>query len=109
MTFQKLPDNTTASNVLELVIDMIATAVAAKIANPSRRYYTAADKPTGEKWATIVARAKANGVPTVRQGREVHVDAAAWDAWVAGKATKRPTLSEGDTAALAALGLKVPR
>lgn len=97
------------SNMLDLLVAMIADAVADRLRTSAaaRRYYTRRDPPTAEKWTTILARAKRSGVPTVRQGREIHVDAAAWDAMVASSATKRPTLTSGDAAALEALGLRV--
>lgn len=98
--------------MLDALLDELADRIAARLAGTHSarpRYYDASHLPPGARsWRAARETARRMAVPLGRVGRDVVVDAAAWDAAIARRVSgAAPVLSDGDAAALAALGLRV--
>lgn len=99
-----------------MVIGMLADAIADRLAARSTRptHYAATHLPPGcPSWRAARERARAMGVPLVKVGRCVVIEAAAWTAGIerqtasASSATSTTTVhvSDTDAATLRALGV----
>lgn len=78
------------------------------------KFYTSTNLPAGAKsWRSVRATAYRLGVPVAKVGRDAVIDAAAFDAAIEARATKRfetkPSADEQEIAELRAMGLEVAR
>lgn len=113
MTSRNLPADTTIDNItIETVLDAIADRVVQRLradAAAAPRWYTRHLLPPGVRtWRAARETAARLGVPTSKPGREVLIDAAAFDAAIVAPRHSAPTLKPSDEAALEALGVVLP-
>ncbi|MBL9025988.1 MAG: hypothetical protein JNL21_27590 [Myxococcales bacterium] len=91
-----------------------AQLAAASDAPSSARWYTSEALPPGVRsWRSARETALRAGLPTVRVGRDIRIDAGAWDAWLAertkpARRRTRPAVTSADEKTLEALGVRVP-
>lgn len=91
------------------LLALAATLDADPPAPLSPRWYSRTCLPQGARsWRPVRERALRLGLATVRVGREVLIDAAAWDASLTPRGRVAAPVQDGDAQALAAMGVVVP-
>lgn len=101
-------------DVIEFLVEAIATRVASKLSSARPRWYSPSELPVGcPTGRALRDRCRKLGVPMVKVGREILVDAVVYDDAIAAQA-KRPappklTLSDQDAINQMGIVFPIPR
>lgn len=99
--------------LIDAFADLVAERIAARVGKTEApRFYTKANlPPAAASWRAARETASREGIAIVRSGRDALIVAAAWDAYLERRTSRRsghsPEIRSGDEAALKAMGVEL--